>query len=197
MTNFWRRTGAGVAILLGLSLVGCLGGKKDEVPRGDGAFLVQVSPASLSIPAGGGGFLTVATARPLPHHLDYQGPLALSLQGAPAGVVASGTLSADRTTGTLAVVVDPAVPPQTLAHLKVVAAGGGLAGLADISLTIAPPLPPGLIRPDGVQASGRPQTGGTLANTPVALEPAAATTAADAAQVVAVRHGFLPDSPTH
>lgn len=196
MANSWPRRGAGPAVIL-LGLAGCSGGHREGSRIQDGAFQVQVSPASLSIPAGGGGFVTVSAARPLPHYLDYQGDLSLSLQGAPAGVRASGTLAADHTAGTLALYVDASVAPANLANLRVVASGGGWTASAPFQLAVAPALPPGQIRADGVQASGQAQAGGTLANTPVIQEPVAATSAQDSVQVLAVRHGFLPDAPTH
>jgi hypothetical protein len=138
--------------------------------------------------------VTVTTTRPLPHFLDYQGALTLALDGAPAGVRGSGTISADHTSGTFALQVDASVAPGTIRGLQVVASGGSALAMASFDLTVAPPLPPGQLRADGVQASGRRQTGGTLANSPVAQEPVAATAAADAARVVGVRHGFDPNA---
>lgn len=183
-----------LVIALLLPLAGCLGGKDHGSSRTEGSFRVEVTPAGLIIPAGGGGFVTVTTARPLPHVLDYQGALTLSLEGAPAGVRGSGSISADHTSGTLALQVDASVAPGTIRGLRVLASGGGTAAQATFDLTVAPPLPPGQIRTDGVQASGRAQQGGTLANTPVIQEPVAATPAADTAQVVAVRPGFDPNA---
>jgi len=192
-----RFVAAALVAALILPMAACSGGKRDGGSRSDGAFLVQASPAGLSIPAGGGGFVTVTTTRPLPHVLDYQGPLALSLDGAPAGVTGSGSIAADRSTGTLALQVDASVAPQVIQALRVKATGGGAVAEVTFALTIAPPLPPGQLRADLVQASGRAQQGGTLANTPVIQEPVAATPAADAAKVVAVRHGFDPSASSH
>ena len=185
----------GLAAALLLPLTACMGGNRESTFT-TGAFQVQVNPTSLSIPAGGSGYLTVTATRPLPHALDYQGPLALSLVGAPAGVQAIGTLAPDQSSATLTLWVDGSVAPRTIPNLQVMASGGGASAEVSFALTVAPPLPPGQLRADLVQASGGLQQGGTLANTPVALEPVAATTASDAAQVEAVRHGFFPAVPS-
>src|SRR5512133_427224 len=95
-----RLAGAGLVAGLLLPLLACFGGSRPAAPAG-GAFVAQVSPGSLSIPAGRGGYLSVTTARNLPHAPNLQGPLTLSLDQAPAGVTGSGTIPADRSTGTL------------------------------------------------------------------------------------------------
>lgn len=187
--------GAGLSLLLALSLAGCGGGAPGLRATTTGALQVQISPASLSVPAGTGGTLTLTASRPLAPH--YQGPLTITVEGLPAGIQAHGSVPADARTGSLSFWVDATVAPQTLANLRVVASGQGLSAATAFSMTILPPLPVGAISPDGVQASGRPQTGGAFANTPVAQEPVAATEAADSVQVVAVRHGYLPDTPSH
>jgi len=179
-----------------LPLLACFGGSR-QAATANGAFLVQVSPGSLSIPAGGGGFATVTTARSLPHFPNDQGPLTLALDQAPAGVTGSGTIAADRTSGTLALLVDASVAPRVLQGLRVKVSGNGRVAVATFDLTIAPPLPPGQIRADLVQASGAKQQGGTYGNTPVIQEPVAATSATDAAQVQTVRHGFHPAVPSN
>lgn len=122
------------------------------------------------------------------------GSLSLVLEGAPAGVGASGTIAPNGTSGTLSFWVDASVAPQSLPHLRVRASSGGVSGSAPFGLTIDPPLPPGQISPNGVQASGQAQTGGALANTPVIQEPVAATNASDSVQVVGVRHGYYPSA---
>lgn len=188
--------GAGLITLLALSLAGCAGGGASGLrATTTGALQVQISPASLSLPAGTGGTVTLTAARPLAPR--FEGPLTVTVEGLPAGIQASGTVPADARTGSLRFWVDPSVSPQALAHLRVVATGQGVNASTAFSLTILSPLPMGAITPDGVQASGRPQTGGSFSNTPVAQEPVAATEAADSVQVVAVRHGYLPDSPSH
>lgn len=188
-----RSLAAALVVVLALPLAGCFGGRHDGESRSEGSFQVQVTPAGLVIPAGGGGFVTVTAPRPLPHFLAYQGPLTLALDGAPAGVTGSGSIAADHASGTLMLSVDASVAPRTIQGLRVVARGGNAVAEVSFALTVAPPLPPGQLRADGVQASGRAQSGGTLANTPVIQEPVAATSATDAAKVVGVRHGYLPD----
>lgn len=191
-----RLAGAGLVAGLLLPLLACFGGSR-QAATANGAFLVQVSPGSLSIPAGGGGFATVTTARALPHFPNNQGPLTLALDQAPAGVTGSGTIAADHTSGSLALLVDASVAPQAYRSLRVKVSGGGQTAVATFDLTVAPPLPPGQIRADLVQASGARQQGGTYGNTPVVQEPVAATTATDAAQVQTVRHGFHPAVPSN
>jgi hypothetical protein len=152
---------------------------------------VQVSPSSLSIPAGGGGFVTVTATRTP----GAQGPLTLSLDQPPPGLVGSGTIAGNDSTGTLALWVDPSVAPQAIPNLRVKASEGTAEAETVFALTVAPPLPLGLVRPDLVQAGGGTQQGGSLVNTPVAQEPVATTTASDPAKVVVVRHGFHPSVP--
>lgn len=188
--------GATLVGTLVLAMLGCFGGNGKRTSR-DGHPSLMVGPSSLSIPAGGGGAVVVTTSRPLPHAIDYQGALALSLDGAPAGVTGSGTIASDRSTGTLSLWVDASVSPQTVQNLRVKATGGRLVVETGFQLTIAPPLPPGEIRADQVQAGGRAQQGGTLANTPIIQEPVAATPATTPAQVEAVRHGFDPSATPH
>ena len=191
-----RLASAGLVAGLLLPLLACFGGSH-QAATVNGAFLVQVSPGSLSIPAGGGAFATVTTARALPHFPSNQGPLTLALDQAPAGVTGSGTIAADRTSGTLALLVDASVAPQAYRSLRVTVSGGGQTAVATFDLTVAAPLPPGQIRADLVQASGARQQGGTYGNTPVVQEPVAATAATDAAQVQTVRHGFHPAVPSN
>jgi hypothetical protein len=158
---------------------------------------VTVSPSHLSVPAGGGGYVTVTVSRPLPPAATSQEALTLSLDQAPTGVTGSGTIAANASTGTLSLLVDGAVTPQTLTALHVKATGSVLSGQTTFDLTIAAALPAGQLRADLVQASGQRQQGGTLANTPVVQEPVAATPAADTAQTEAARHGFHPATPAN
>ncbi|WP_243318424.1 hypothetical protein [Geothrix paludis] len=191
-----RLAGAGLVAGLLLPLLACFGNGRPAATAG-GAFLAQVSPGSLSIPAGGGGYVSVTTARALPHFPNLQGPLTLSLDQAPAGVTGSGTIPADRATGTLSLWVDASVSPQALQGLRVKVTAPGLATVATFDLTVTAPLPPGQLRADLVQASGQAQQGGTYANTPVVQEPVAARPASDAAQVQTLRHGFHPAAPAN
>ena len=196
MPSLRRPAGAGLITLLALGFAGCSGNSSSGVQAtATGAVKVQVSPASLSLPAGTGSTVTLtATRHVIP---DYPGALAVTVQGLPAGVQASGTVAAGARTGSLRIWVDGTVAPQTLAHLRVVASGNGVAASTPFALTILAPLPVGAITPDGVQASGHAQTGGAFANTPVAQEPVAATQATDSVRVVGVRHGYLPDTPSN
>lgn len=191
-----RLAGAGLVAGLLLPLLACLGESRRATAT-TGAFLVQVSPGSLSVPAGGGGTVTVTATRALPHVPATQGPLTLALDQAPAGVTGGGTIAADRSTGVLSLLVDASVAPRTLQGLRVKVTGGSQTAIATFDLTIAPPLPPGQLRADLVQASGGAQQGGTYANTPVVQEPVAARPAADPAQVQTLRHGFHPAAPSN
>lgn len=196
MPSLRRPSGAGLIFLLSLGFVGCSGNSGSGVQAtATGGVQVRVSPASLSLPAGTASTVTLTAAR---HVIpDYPGALTVTVQGLPAGVQASGTVAAGTRTGSLRIWVDGTVAPQTLAHLRVVASGNGVSASTPFALTILAPLPVGAITPDGVQASGRAQAGGAFANTPVAQEPVAATQATDSVQVVGVRHGFLPDTPSN
>lgn len=196
MSSLRPAAGAGLVALLAVSLAGCAGGGAPGLrATTTGALQVQISPASLSVPAGTGGTVTLTAARPLAPH--FEGALTVTVEGLPAGITAHGSVPANARTGSLSFWVDASVAPQTLARLRVVATGQGVSAATAFSMTILSPLPVGAITPDGVQASGRPQTGGAFANTPVAQEPVAATEAADSVQVVGVRHGYLPDTPSH
>lgn len=188
--------------LVGAALVALAGCYRDHdsgsVPASQ---LIRVTPGSLSIPAGGGGFVTVMVSRSpaSPGWLTLPMSFSLTLAGAPAGIQGTGTLAAGALTGTLALSVDPSVAPQTLQGLKVVAtslnSSPNLALQASLDLTIAPPLPPGQLRVDGVQASGGLQQAGSVVNTPVALEPVAVRQSTDSTGVESVRHGFYPAPP--
>lgn len=191
-----RLAGGSLVAGLLLSLLACFGGSR-QASSASGVFRAQVSPGSLSVPAGGSGQVSVTAARALPHVPSLQGPLTLTLDQAPAGVTGSGSIPADRSTGTLSLWVDPSVAPQVLQGLRVKVAAAGQATMAAFDLTIAPALPPGQLRPDLVQASGQAQQGGAYANVPVVQEPVAATPAADAAQVQTLRHGFHPSTPSN
>lgn len=187
---------AGLMAALVLPQTACLGGGGDGA-LSSGALQVQVSPSNLSVPAGGGGFLTVTTTRPVLAFLGVQGPLVLSLDQAPAGVTGSGSIAVDASSGTLSLWVDASVAPQAIQGLRVKATGGNVVAEAAFTLTIAPALAPGQLRADLVQASGGFQQGGGRVNTPVVQEPVAATPSTDGAQILVVRHGFLPAVPSN
>lgn len=189
------------AAALVIPLTACLGSKGGSPSSSTAISLLGVSPSHLSIPAGGGGYIAVTVTRYLPRAVDLQGPLILALDHAPAGVRGSGSIAADRSTGTLALWVDESVTPRTIEGLCVRAAMGKAVGERGVSasfdLTIAPALPVGQISADRVQASGAPQGGGNLVNIPTAQEPVAATTASDPAHFIVVRHGVSQSTPSN
>jgi len=189
------RVSLSILAIFALPLAGCLGDQDGHRSSASSDLQVTVSPSQLSVPAGGGGYVTITATRPVLRLGAYRTPLTLNLEQAPVGVNGSGTIAGDQSTGTLTLWVDAAVAPQSIQGLRIKATGGGLAAIRGFDLTIAPPLPPGHIRADLVQASGGLQKGGTLTNTPLAQEPVAATPASDAARVQATRHGFHPNGP--
>jgi hypothetical protein len=180
-----------------IPLSACFGEHKNGRSSASSALSVTVSPSHLSVPVGGGGYVAITVSRPLPQVTATQEALTLSLDQAPVGVTGSGTIAANQSTGTLSLLVASSVTPQTLQGLRVKAVGSTLSGQTTFDLTISAALPAGQLRADLVQASGKVQQGGTLVNTPVALEPVAATTAADAAQTESTRHGFHPAVPSN
>jgi len=189
--------GFGLVTALVIPLVACFGDVGGGKGSSQGADRMTVSPSHPSIPAGGGGIVTVTVSRYLSQAPRILGPLTLSLDQAPAGVTGSGSIAANLSTGTLSLLVEGSVTPRTIQGLRVKAAGGGTMAVAVFDLTVAPPLPSGQIRADLVQASGGAQRGGNLVNTPVVQEPVAATTASDAAKFEAARHGFHPSTPSN
>lgn len=196
MLNLRRPARACLVCLASLSLVSCLGGSHNGSARSvSSGFPLQVSPSSIRIPAGGGGFVTVSIGRRI--GIPGQATLTIRLSGTPAGVSGSGAIAPNATSGLLALQVDASVPPQTLSNLQVVVSDGSVSGSQTFGLVIDPQLPPGAISPDGVQASGVAQSGGALSNTPVIQEPVAAKEASDSVPVVEVRHGYLPSASTH
>jgi hypothetical protein len=152
------------------------------------SFTVSVSPAALSIPAGGGGYATVTITR----SGGFGDAVALSLDGAPAGVLGTGTIAASVQTAQLALLVAREVAPQSLDALRVKGTSGGLIQTGSFKLVITAPLPPGQISADLVQATGGVQRGGTMENTGLVQEPVKAGVAKDAGSAVEVRHGFNP-----
>ena len=175
-----------------LLLCACHGGRSSSVPPAP-SFTVSVSPTALSIPAGGGGFATVTIAR----HNGFAEAVTLSLDGAPAGVLGSGTVTATAQTAQLALLVAREVAPQSLDTLRVKGTAGTLTQSGTFKLVIAAPLPPGQISADLVQASGGVQRAGAIENTGMVQEPVKAGTAKDASGTVEVRHGFNPSGRTN
>ncbi len=172
-------------LLLGL-LGGCHGGAGAPEPD----FGLAATPSSLAVPAGGSGYLTVTATR----RNGFRGAIALTLAGAPAGIQAAGTIPENGGSVQVAILVDAAVPPQTLAHLAFAAQSGVRSHDLSFSLTVTAALPLGAASPDRVQASGGRQTAAGLENLAVAGEPVGAAAAQDAAGATAVRHGFKPDA---
>lgn len=175
--------------MLVLLVLGCHDNGNGKVTRGPSSVLsLSASPPGLSIPAGGGGFATITVSR---IGEDVSGPVHLTLEGAPIGVIGDGVIAANAQTGPLAIRVAANVTPQTLDTLTVKGAVGSRTCTAVFRLVITPPLPVGQLSPDLVQASGGTQRGGAYENAAVAQEPAMATTASDST-TQEVRHGFKP-----
>lgn len=175
-----------VTVLLPL-LLAC-GGGKSSPPPSVADFSLRVTPASVSVPAGGSAFVTVTLTR----LNGFDAPVTLSGTGFPSGVVASGIIPAGSTTLQLPVAVDPAVAAKAYSGLAIRGRWGLLVRDAAFDLTVALALPPSHLRVDGVQAAGVRQAGGTFVNVGVGQEPLPATTVKDANDTIRVRHGFDP-----
>ncbi len=170
---------------------GCGGGSKGQgVFRSlDQRFTLSASPASLDIPSGGSGYLTVSVTR----YGGFPEAITLSVPGLPSGVVASGSVAAGALTGRLTLTVADGVSAQSLGNLVLTGTSGSRVQTIPLELSVLAALPPASLPPNQVQASGSLQTGGNLANQAVALEPLGATTAHDSTGNLEVRHGFLPE----
>ena len=179
----------GSGVFLG-TFCGCHGGSGGTSSVPSPSFTLSVSPASLSIPAGGGGYATVTLTR----IGGFDGTVTLALDGAPPGVTGSGTIAAGAGTGQLSLLVDPTMAPQSLDALRLKGTAGSLTQMIAFRLVVAPALPPGQIRADQVQASGGIQRAGNLENAAVAQEPVGAATSKDAGGTTEVRHGFDPST---
>lgn len=177
----------GVPALLLPLLFGCLGtnggGGTSTAP-----FLLTVSPSGLSVPAGGGGHATVMVAR----RRGFSDAIALSLDGAPTGVVGSGTAETAAQTGQLSLIVASEVTPQDLADLRVKGTAGSDSCTVPFHLVITEPLPVGQTSPDQVQASGGVQSGGAFENAAVAGEPVEAVVSGNGTGTAEARPGFDP-----
>lgn len=176
--------------LLCLPFVACGGGAggASTPPPAAPSFSLAVSPASLQIPAGGSGFMTVTVSR----LNGFQGTIAVSGIGFPPGVTASGSVPDGTSTLQLPIMVGAGVIQTTFASLQVEGRSGTLVQTAPFSLTVKAPLPPGQVSVDVAQAAGGRQQAGSAVNQVVVLEPLRATAAASASGTVQVRHGFLP-----
>ncbi len=178
-------------MLLCLPFVACGGGGGGGAtapPLASPTFSLTVSPASLQIPAGGSGFMTVTVSR----LNGFQGTIAVAGIGFPTGVSASGTVADGVSTLQLPIVVGAGVTPTTFASLQVEGRSGTLVQTAPFSLTVKASLPPGQVSVDEAQAAGGRQQAGQVVNQVVALEPLRATSAVNASGTVEIRHGFLP-----
>ena len=170
-------------------LFACGGGSKTETPPPASAdFALQVSPASLSIPAGGSGFVTVTLSR----LNGFTAAVTLSGVALPAGVVASGTIPVGSSTLQLPVAVDPGVAASAYTGISLQGQSGSLTHATAFGLTVASPLPASHLRVDLVEAAGGRQTGGTLENHAVAREAVPALALKDASDSTRVRPGFDP-----
>lgn len=169
------------------------GGEKHDPPPAIADFTLSVSPASVSIPAGGSAFVTVTLSR----LNGFTSAVTLSGAGLPSGVTASGTIATGASTLQLPVVVAPSVTASSYSGISLRGQAGTLMHDAPFALTVAAPLAASHLRDDLVQAAGGRQTGGTIENHAVAREPLPAQLIKDANDTTRVRQGFLPTgSPT-
>jgi len=189
----WRFVVSAPALLLLLACSGG-GGKSDSPPPPAIAdFSLQVSPASLQIPSGGSGFVTVTLSR----LNGFTSAVTLSGAGFPSGVVATGTIATGASSLQLPVSVALGVTASSYSGLSIRGQSGTLTHDAPFGLTVAPALAASHLRDDLVQAAGGRQTGGTLDNHAVVRESVPAQQIKDANDSTRVRHGFLPSgSPT-
>ena len=168
-------------------LVGCGGGGgKAEAPAAD--FSLQVSPASVQIPAGGSAFVTVTLSR----LNGMSSAVTLSGVGLPAGVVTGGTIPAGASSLQLPIAVDPGLAATVYTGTALRGLAGSLTHDAALGLTVAPALTASHLRVDLVQAAGGRQTGGTLENHGVARELLPAQVVKDPNDTLRVRQGFTP-----
>lgn len=179
-----------LAPMLLLPFLGCGGGGSGSSapPAAVPTFTLAVSPASLQIPAGGSGFVTVTVSR----LNGFRGVVTVSGLGFPAGASLSGTLGDGATSLQLPVVVGLGVNQATFPSLQIEGRSGTLTQTAPFGLTVKAPLAPGSVGVDLTQASGGRQQAGAVVNQAVVLEPLRATTAASAGGTVLIRHGYLP-----
>nr|WP_320132566.1 hypothetical protein [uncultured Holophaga sp.] len=181
-------------LLLGLPAwmaLGCSGSHRVGESRlsREAGFTLSASPSTLSVPAGGSGYLTVSTTR----FGSFAGEITLSVPGLPGGVTASGSIAAGASTGRLTVVVDGAVAPVELGALGVTGTSGTLTRSSALTLEVSSALPASSLPAGREQAAGALQTGGSLENRMLVLEPVGASSVAqDSAGSLELRHGFLP-----
>ncbi len=175
--------------LLGVTLAcGGGGGGATPTPAPTPTFVIQVSPGSLQIPAGGGGYVTVSIAR----LNGFTGAITLTGLGLPAGSSARGVVPVGSSSLPLPIVVSGTVAPATFTNLQIEGRSGSLVQTAPFTLIVGPSLPPPQLSADVIQAPGGLQGAGTTANLAVVQEPLQATWSASPSGGVKVRHGFLP-----
>ena len=174
----------GLALVLGLACGG--GGGGTRPPPAAPTFALQVSPASLQVPAGGSGYVTVSVSR----LNGFRGDVVVAGMGLPTGAQATVVVPDGSGFATLPIVLAEGVAPATFNSLSLVGHGGGITQAVAFALTVAAPLPPPSLREDAVQAGGGRQAAGPLVNQALVQEPLRAASAT--AGTTQVRHGFLP-----
>jgi len=177
------------ALLLTVGATGCVAWNGGSTPKPP-SFSVTASPSTLDIPAGGSGYSVVSITR----RDGFTGAVTFAVTGLPAGVVASGSIPADASTGYLTVSVDPEVTPQSWSTLAVDGKAGSLDFGTSFSLTVLAPLPESTLPPSLVSAPGGYQSGGTLTNFGVFMEPVAQVLASNPGGNLQNEAGFLPDA---
>lgn len=184
-----RRAFRSLAVLPLALLLACFSGSNTQRPSPSAPdFTLQVSPASVQIPAGGSAFVTVTLSR----LNGFSSAVTLSGAGFPSGVVASGTLPAGASSIQLPVSIASDMTASTYPGLSLRGQSGSLSHDAILGLTVAPPLAASHLRDDLVQAAGGYQTSGTAENHVVVREALPANTVKDASDSTRARHGFLP-----
>jgi hypothetical protein len=178
----------GCVLLLVPGATGCTDSSWTTKPAQPG-FTLTANPASLEIPAGGSGYAVVSVNRVN----GFTGAVNLSMAGLPAGVVTSGTIADTATTGYLTIAVDPSVTPQSWSSLTLGGQAGTLTSSAPFTLTVEPALPASGFSPNLTNATGGQQSGGTLTNTFLFMQPAAQTPQASASGTFLNQEGFLLD----
>jgi hypothetical protein len=179
----------GLAAWLALSMAcGGGGGGTTAVTPPAADFAIQVSPASVQIPAGGSAFITVTLSR----LNGFTAPVILSGTGLPSGVVVSGTIPSGSGSIQIPVSVAPGVAASTYAGLTVHGQAGTLVHDSAFGLTVAQPLVASHLRDDLVQAPGGRQVGGAIENHSIVREALPAKLIQDTNDTLRVRQGFTP-----
>jgi len=178
----------GLLLLIAAPACGGGGGGSTTAPAPTPTFSVQVSPGSLQIPAGGGGYVTVSIAR----LNGFTGAITLTGMGFPAGSYATGLVPDGASSLSLPIVVSGTLAPATFANLQIEGRSGSLVQTAPFSLTVGSPLSPPQLSEDVIQAPGGRQGAGSIVNVAVVQEPLRALSSTNPSGSVKVRHGYLP-----